>query len=140
MDGRLRLLTHPVNKRKRSSDGSVVCCERYGARCRKQQNRNVVGESAERRGVHIQRAGAPRYTRDYYGVLAAAALARLYERNQEVSVFGNHPTSDVHFRQDLMEVVIADWQVEFGAKERHFVVSDANAFDEPVGSNGSGFI
>ena len=35
----------------------------------------VVGESAERYGVNVQRSGAARYTRDYYGVLAAAALA-----------------------------------------------------------------
>ncbi len=29
----------------------------------------VVGESAERHGVHTQRTGAARYTRDYYGLL-----------------------------------------------------------------------
>ena len=40
----------------------------------------VVGESAERHGVQVQRTGAARYTRDYYGIFAAAALARLYER------------------------------------------------------------
>jgi hypothetical protein len=28
----------------------------------------VVGESAERHGVHVQRTGAARYTRDYYDV------------------------------------------------------------------------
>ena len=54
----------------------------------------VVGASAERHGVHIQRTGAARYSRDYYGVLAAAALGRLYERSREVSIFGSHPPSD----------------------------------------------
>jgi len=39
----------------------------------------VVGESAERHGVHTQRKGLARYTRDYYGFFAAAVLGRLYE-------------------------------------------------------------
>lgn len=93
----------------------------------------VAGPSAERHGVPIQRTGAARYTRDYYGVLAAAALGRLYERSREVSVFGSHPPGDVKFRQDLMEAVIGDWHVEVSGRERHFRVSYANTFDEPVG-------
>ena len=39
----------------------------------------VVGESAERHGVLVQRSGSARYTRNYYGVLAVAALPRLCE-------------------------------------------------------------
>jgi len=38
----------------------------------------VVGESAERHGVHTQRTGSARYTRDYYGFFAAAVLGLLY--------------------------------------------------------------
>jgi len=66
-------------------------------------------------------------------VLAAAALGRLYERSREVSVFGSHPPGDVKFRQNLMEAVLGDWHVEVGGRERHFRVSYANTFDEPVG-------
>ena len=43
-------------------------------------NPYVVGESAERHGVFVQRSGSARYTRDYYGILAVATLVRLYER------------------------------------------------------------
>jgi len=93
----------------------------------------VVGESAERYGLVTQRTGTARCTRDYYGVLAAAALGRLYERGREVSIFGNHPPGDVKFRQDLMEAVIGDWAVEVQGRERHFRVTYANTFDEPVG-------
>jgi hypothetical protein len=93
----------------------------------------VVGESAERHGVHTQRTGAARYTRDYYGVFAAAALAQLYERGHDVQVFGSHPPGDVSFRDDLMKSVIGDWQVEVGESELHFKVTYANTFDEPVG-------
>ena len=93
----------------------------------------VVGESAERHGLITQRTGTARYTRDYYGFFAAAALCRLYDRSREVSVFGSHPPGDVQFRQDLMESVVGDWTVEIKGKERHFRVSYVNTFDEPVG-------
>lgn len=93
----------------------------------------VVGESAERFGVISQRTGASRYTRDYYGVLAAASLARLYERSMEISVFGSHPPGDAKFRQDLMESVAGDWEVEILGRKRYFRVKYANTFDEPVG-------
>ena len=93
----------------------------------------VVGESAERHGLITQRTGTARYTRDYYGVFAAASLGRLYNRSREISVFGSHPPGDVDFRQDLMESVVGDWYVEIFGKERHFRVRYANTFDEPVG-------
>ncbi len=93
----------------------------------------AVGESAERHGITVQRSGAARYTRDHYGILAAAALARLYERGGEIMVFGSHPPGDVNFRQDLMKSVIGDWHIETNGSERHFRVSYANTFDEPVG-------
>jgi len=93
----------------------------------------VIGESAERHGVHTQRTGSARYTRDYYGIFAAAVLGRLYDRGREISIFGSHPPGDVKFRQDLMEAVIGDWDVETKGRESHFRVTYANTFDEPVG-------
>ena len=72
----------------------------------------VIGESAERHGLITRRSGTSRYTRDYYGVLAAAALGRLYNRSMEVSLFGSHPPGDVKFREDLMESVVGDWYIE----------------------------
>ncbi len=93
----------------------------------------VVGDSAERHGVHTQRTGSARYTRDYYGLFTAAVLGRLYERGREISIFGSHPPGDVKFRQDLMESVIGDWDVEILGRLRHFRVTYANTFDEPVG-------
>ena len=93
----------------------------------------VVGESAERFGVITPRSGAARYSRDYYSVLAAAALGRLYDRSQEIAVFGSHPPGDVHYRDDLMKAVIGDWQVEINGSQRNFRVHYANTSDEPVG-------
>lgn len=57
----------------------------------------VIGESAERHGLVTQRNGAARYTRNYYGIFAAAALGRLYERGGDVKVFGSHLPGDVKF-------------------------------------------
>jgi len=93
----------------------------------------VVGESAERHGVHIQKTGAARYTKDYYDIFAAAVLGRVYEKGGEVMVFGSHPPGDVQFRDDLMKSVIGEWHVEIGKGERLFKVVYANTFDEPVG-------
>ena len=55
----------------------------------------VVGESAERHGMVSTRTGTARYTRDYYGVIAAISLAQLYGRSREVAVFASHPPGDV---------------------------------------------
>jgi len=80
-----------------------------------------------------QRTGTARYSRDYYGDFAAAALGRLYVRSREVSVFGSHSPGEVNLRQDLMEAVVGDWYFELKGKELHCRVSYANTFDEPVG-------
>ncbi len=93
----------------------------------------VVGESAERHGTPTRRSGASRYRPEYYGVLAAAMLGRLYERGGEVCVFGSHPPGDVAFREDLMRSVMGTWTVEVNRRERVFTVIYANTFDEPVG-------
>jgi Actin like proteins N terminal domain len=93
----------------------------------------VVGESAERYGISVKRSGAARYTHDYYGIFAASALARLYDRGREVMVFGSHSPGDMKFRDDLMKAVIGDWDIEVGGQESHFRVTYVNTFDEPVG-------
>jgi len=80
----------------------------------------VAGESAERHGLVTQRTSTARYTRDYYGVLAAPALGRLNNRSREISVFGSQPPGDVQFRQDLMEAVVGDWYVEVRARSATF--------------------
>jgi len=93
----------------------------------------VVGESAERHGVHTQRTGSSRYTRDYFGIFAATVLGRFYERGMDVSIFGSHPPGDAIYRDDLMKSVIGEWTIEMNGHERRFKVAYANTFDEPVG-------
>ncbi len=93
----------------------------------------VVGESAERHGIVTQRTGTARYTKDYCGVLAAISLSKLYGRGREVAVFASHPPGDVKYRQDLMESVIGEWEIETVQSMAKFRVIYANTFDEPVG-------
>jgi len=93
----------------------------------------VIGESAERHGVHIQKTGTARYTKEYYGIFAAAVLGWVYEKGGEVMVFGSHPPGDLLFREDLMRSAVGEWHIEVGKSERHFKVIYANTFDEPIG-------
>lgn len=91
-------------------------------------NPYVVGGSAERHRLITQWTGTSRYTRDYYGVLAAAASGRLFDRSREVSVFGSHPPGDVKFRQDLKETVFSDWDIEPKYEKPHILVCYADTF------------
>jgi hypothetical protein len=93
----------------------------------------VVGDSAERHGTLTRRSGAARYTADYYGVFVAATMARLFDRNTTVAIFGSHPPGDVDHRGSLMQAALGDWDVEVGGKTLHFKIDYANTFDEPLG-------
>ena len=42
---------------------------------------DVADENAEWHSAHIQKTGAARYTKDYYGIFTAAMLGRLYEKS-----------------------------------------------------------
>ena len=48
-------------------------------------------------------------------------------------MFGSHAPGDVEFREDLMQSVIGDWEVEMRESKAKFKVIYANTFDEPVG-------
>ena len=93
----------------------------------------MVGDSAERHGTLTRKTGASRYSADYYGVFAAAMLARLCDTDGDVQVFGSHPPGDVDFREDLMRAVLGEWHIELRGEERCYRVTYANTFDEPAG-------
>ena len=69
----------------------------------------VIGESAERHGVLTQCNGPARYSKDYYGILAAATLGLLYDRSREVSIFlaniVNLPSQHLGLMQALTDIV-----------------------------------
>lgn len=94
----------------------------------------VFGESAFRHSAITRRKGAERYDRHYYGVLAAVAMARLYQMSMtHVFWFGSHAPQDVDYADALMESVIGAHHVIHNGKDLHFVVQDGSTFDEPLG-------
>jgi len=93
----------------------------------------VVGESAERHGVITRRAGAARYTPDYYGLLAGAMMARCYQTGGDVRIFASHAPQDLDFRSDLMSACLGKYHIEINNQERSYFVKHVNTFDEPAG-------
>lgn len=93
----------------------------------------AFGEQAERHGTLTLRYGAERYAKEYYGVLVAIALARMFSKGGEVALFGSHAPGDVEYRDELMQAGAGTWHVEYEGKELAFKVNYANTFDEPQG-------
>lgn len=94
----------------------------------------VVGESAARHAARLtRRTGAARYEPDYYGVLLAAALSRVYRQSGEVALFASHAPRDLEYRRDLGRAALGTWHVEVDGQERAWRVSYVNTFEEPLG-------
>src|SRR5579859_1309908 len=93
----------------------------------------AYGEIAERYGDVIRRQRASKFTKDYYGVIAAIALSRQYEQSGTYSLFGSHAPGDVEYRDELMASAMGNWTVEFGAKISAYKINYCNTFDEPLG-------
>ena len=92
----------------------------------------AYGWQAERYDL-IRRSRANKYTPDYYGVFAAIALAQLFNKNADVSVYGSHPPGDVDYRDNLMDSAIGCWHTEIEGQEHAFNVDYVNTFEEPLG-------
>lgn len=106
----------------------------------------VVGETAQYYNV-IRRQGAPRYTRDYYGVLFAAAVARasaslggkdakgLYTdlKREGLFVVASHASRDYPFRDSLEKALYGKWDFSVGRERFTFKVHGIDAYEEPFG-------
>lgn len=94
----------------------------------------VVGDKAESYGLVTNKRGQDRYTDDYYGVLALAAIARLYPQGGDVTVYASHPPGHYRYTRDLMEAIFGVWSVAVGAgRDVQINVTYINVFDEPIG-------
>lgn len=94
----------------------------------------VVGESAERYGVNQVRYGADRYVPEYYGIIAAALMGRLFKQGGAVSFYGSHAPGDLQYREDLIGAVMGEWYVEVaGGQEKRLDVTYALTFEEAQG-------
>lgn len=94
----------------------------------------MIGRKAARYGRFELKVGELRYNPEYYGVLAAIALARGFCTSvDDIFWMGSHPPSDVDYADDLLASVVRPWEVHNNGKTMHFNVVDGTTFDEPVG-------
>lgn len=97
----------------------------------------AVGETAEN-FQFTKRMGRPKYERDYYGVLFASAVGRLFHDSpnllaEGLTVFASHATDDFDFRGNLVRSIKGSWKFECGGKEFKFDVPSVKTFEESYG-------
>lgn len=94
----------------------------------------VIGRSiGKHSNKSLQAFGQRRYTRNYYGVLAAILMTRLFGRSQSnITFMGSFPPSDEPYAIDLQNSVLGEWVVENDGNEYRFNVRNAYAMDEPL--------
>lgn len=99
----------------------------------------AIGEVARYHKPQPQPKGADRYKPDHYGVIAAATMRMLYNGGggavspMRLAVYGSHAPRDIDYRDDLMDAVYQQWEVEVGSEVIVYEVVYANAFDEGLG-------
>jgi hypothetical protein len=97
----------------------------------------VVGETAQSYEV-IRRQRRAKYTVDYYGVLFASAVARMFFNNPEslesgLDVIASHASADYEFRAELRASIKRNWNFECGGVKFKFPVLSVQTFEEPFG-------
>lgn len=98
----------------------------------------IVGATAEH--YHQQRlTGAPKYARDYYGVLFASTVARIFHVNPDLlkgglNVVASHASRDYEFHNLLRDAIRGQWAFECGGKRYKFSVPSVETYEECFGS------
>lgn len=92
----------------------------------------VIGKKAIRQGFTLQ-LQQTRYTENYYGVLGAIAMARMFGRStRNIFWVGTHAPEDVDYVDDLLYSVVKTWTVEWCGETCEFDVVDGATIDEPL--------
>lgn len=97
----------------------------------------VVGPTADG-FFQTKLTGRPKYTRDYYGVFFAAAVAKMFRANPALletglDVVASHATDDFGFREYLAASVKGKWSFECGGKTYKFEAIRVRTFEESFG-------
>lgn len=92
----------------------------------------VIGQKAVRQGFKIQ-LNQNRYNENYYGVLAAIAMARSFRQStNNVFWVGTHAPEDIDYTDDLLRSVVSTWSVVWCDESMTFTVVDGATIDEPL--------
>jgi hypothetical protein len=96
----------------------------------------AIAEKAVKMGFGSALLGELRYTPDYYGVLAAVTAYLVFDRNvRNIYLHGSHTAKDIIYRDDLINAVAGDWEVQQAGQERRvFTFKKVRGFEEPVGA------
>lgn len=100
-------------------------------------NSYAVGATADIANVQ-HRTGAPKYQRDYYGVLLANAIARAFIHNPDalsngIRVMASHASRDYEYRDELINSIKGRWQFQCGGRAFSFSVKEVETYEEPFG-------
>lgn len=93
----------------------------------------AIGAKGKRHGTFERRHGAKRYTKDYYGIFLAMAMAQGFQESANVYLVGSHAPRDVNYTNDLMDAAMGEWVVEWNNGIYRFNVVNGTTFDEPLG-------
>lgn len=94
----------------------------------------VVGDTAYTKAGGRRSRGS-RYTRDYYGVLLASTMFRMFEDEEprELVVSASHPAGDIRFVPELAKAVRGSWKIESCGQARTYTVGTVYTYPEPLG-------
>jgi hypothetical protein len=101
-------------------------------------NAFIIGETAEwYQTQHL--TGEPKYTREYYGVLFAGVIARIFRDfpdtiNGGLQVVASHASRDYEFHRLLIDSIRGRWSFDVGGVHYGFNVSLVETFEECFGS------
>lgn len=99
----------------------------------------VVGKTAQRYTNLPPRTGAAKYTPDYYRVLAASAMSRVFEgqsdllKKNTVEIGASHASRDYEHAPAVKYALIGDYNFLCGDEEFKFTVDDVKTYEEPFG-------
>jgi hypothetical protein len=97
----------------------------------------VTGSTAENY-FSVPRSGRSKYERDYYGVLFASVIARIFADaphalDSGVDTFASYAPLDVEFRDYLKESISGRWDFESAGVRFKFRVNRVDTYEEPFG-------
>ncbi len=95
----------------------------------------IVGEDAYNAGDFRPLEGRQKYTKDYYGILLASAILRLYcgEPPETLNVFAGFPAGDVSQLPTLLKCIVGSWALDNLGKRIKFRVAFASGYPEIIG-------
>ena len=83
--------------------------------------------------------GAAKYTREYYGLLFAAAVAHMFPdpammgKEPVFAVMASHSSKDKPFHELVMRAIGGRWRYMAGGKTYNFLVKSVETYEEPFG-------